>query len=292
MLPVIEYDADSTIKELGVSNVVGKKRWIQSRLYPLLSRAGDILNIVDIEEDITERKLAEQKIIAYQERLKALTSQLTIAEEKERHRIAANLHDHIGQTLAFSRIQLTRVMNYTSDDKLKSILDLVSKSLLKTIQDTKEIVFELSSPLLHQIGLSAAISNWLEVHVQKKCGIEVEFNDDIQKKTISDDLRIILFRNARELLTNVIKHSQASHVIVSLISKENILNIVVHDNGIGFNPEEATVYSSSSKGFGLFSIKGQMEDFGGSLEIISEPGKGCKAILQVPHENHDNGLKV
>jgi signal transduction histidine kinase len=96
---------------------------------------------------------------------------------------------------------------------------------------------------------------------------------------ISDDLRTILFRNVRELLANVIRHSGASNVIVSLDSNESEVKIIVHDNGVGFDDGEEISSVKSNSGFGLFSIKERMEDFGGTLTIESEPGKGCKAIM-------------
>ncbi len=281
-LPVIEYDAPSTMENLEIDHVKANKRWIQARLYPIRNSKGEVVNVVDIEEDITASKLAEETVLAYQQRLKALASQLIIAEEKERSRIAADLHDHIGQTLAFSRIQVAKAKKYASEEKLANILDEISQSLLKTIQDTKDLVFDLSSPLLNELGLHAAILNWLEENVLSKHGIEFELVGEKVILPLSKDVKAILFRNVRELLTNVIRHAQANKIIVSVAENEKEMKIVVSDDGTGFDMHKLKEEEESMKKFGLFSIRERMEDMGGSLEIISEPGRGCKAVLSIP----------
>jgi ABC-type amino acid transport substrate-binding protein/signal transduction histidine kinase len=281
-LPVIEYDASITMVDLGIGHVEANKRWVQSQFYPVRNSKGDIVNVVDIEEDISVRKQAEEEILNYQQRLKSLASQLTIVEEKERSHIAADLHDNIGQTLAYSRIQIARAKKYASEEKLANILEEISQSLLKTIQDTKDLVFELSSPVLNELGLHSAILHWLEENVSGKHGIEFELVGANVIFPLSVDLRAILFRNVRELLTNVIRHAKASKVIVSLVENEIELKCIVTDNGIGLDIQELKEKEGAIKKYGLFSIKERMEDMGGSMEIISEPGKGCKAILSTP----------
>ena len=232
--------------------------------------------------DISERKASEGRVNEYQKRLKAMASQLTITEEKARRRIAADLHDNIGQTLVFSRMQIARAQKITTKSELAAILDETSRSLLSAIQETKDLIFDLSSPLLGNLGLSAAISNFLEVNVMKKHEIKVEFADNNEIKYLSSDLKTILFYNVRELLINVIKHAQAMKLIVSIESDEKELKICVLDDGIGFGTGEEVISIDSHDGFGLLSIKERIEDFGGSLEIMSWPGKGSKATMIAP----------
>ena len=242
----------------------------------------EVISVTGIVRDITERKKAEAALEAYRKRLKALASQLVISEENERSRIAADLHDDIGQTLAFSRIQIARAKKYVPEGELATLLDEISQSLLGTIQSTKELIFDLSSPLLNEIGLAAAISNWLENQVGGKNGIVGKFVYSGKELSLKKELRSILFRNVRELLSNVIKYSQAKEVTVTLVSDEGKLAIIVHDDGIGFDYGSKAAIGGVNSGFGLFSVKQQIEDFGGQLEVITKPGKGCKAILTVP----------
>jgi PAS domain S-box-containing protein len=242
----------------------------------------EVVSLTAIARDISERKKAEAELTAYQTRLKALTSQLIIAEDKERSRIAAELHDHIGQNLAFSRIQVARAKKYAPEGKAATILDELSQSLIHTIRETKELIFDLSSPLLHEIGLSAAISNWLEDQVGRKNSIMVNFVHSGKELSLGNDIKSIVFRNVRELLCNVVKHAQATEVNVSLANNEEELVIIVRDDGIGFEHDDTTYLVGTDSGFGLFSVKQQIEGLGGKLEIVSKPGKGCKAILTVP----------
>ena len=253
------------------------------RIYVIFSARLDNGYISGMGMDITERKNTEHKIQVYQKKLKSLTVQLTLVEEQERRRIAAELHDNIGQSLVFSRIQLSRLRNNISDEKSEELIDELSQSLQHIIQNTKELLFELSSPLLYEIGLSAAISHWLSEQVSRKHGLETEFIDHSSKSVLSKEMNLILFRSTRELVINVVKHACAKKVIVSFENGEDELIITVQDDGTGFifNPEIKVLKPGA--GFGLFSIHERMDDLGGSLQIESETGKGCRAILTAPY---------
>lgn len=256
--------------------------WILLTVSLVRNKSGEPKWAVSVVKDISERKKTEKKINEYQNRLQALASQLTLVEEKERRRIAAGLHDDIGQTLAFSRIQVARAKKYAREDKQKAILDELSHSLLGTIQATKEMVFDLSSPFLNELGLSAAIANWLKDQILKKHNIRTRFIDKTEQTPLDHNLRLILFRNVRELLTNVIKHARAEQIIVTLQETNQEFQISVQDNGIGFDPEAMADQEKNSSGFGLFNIRERMTDYGGTMNIISTPGNGCQTILSVP----------
>ncbi|MCJ7500231.1 transporter substrate-binding domain-containing protein, partial [bacterium] len=256
--------------------------YVQASVSLVKGDDGDPIGLLGVCRDITEAKEIEEKLREYQGRLRHLSSQLTIAEEKERSRLAADLHDHVGQSLTFSRLQLARVRKDLPDDKVAAAIEEVSQSLLATIQDTRDLIFDLSSPLLKEVGLEAAINDWIEEQVSKKHGIDTELLVDKPLKLLEDDLKAILFRNVRELLTNVIKHAQADRVVVSIKTSEGDLKIAVDDDGIGFDPSRLSNPGPSEAGFGLFSIQERMGDFGGSLEITSGAGKGCRATLTVP----------
>ena len=261
------------------------------QLYVLFSVKQLGNKIIGMMMDITMRKNAEKKIMDYQQRLKALTSQLTIAEEKERRAIAADLHDHVGQSLALARMQLASARRSTSDSKITDKLDDISDTLLKCIRDTKQLLFELSSPTMHKMGLSSAISEWLEVQIEGKHDLKTIFINNItdnRRKTLDSDVSTILFRNTRELVINVIKHARANKVSVRLVDRSPNLRIIVEDDGIGFDPRAATQVGSKTSGFGLFSVEELMSDLGGSLRIVSQPGKGCTAILSAPFNIKDS----
>jgi PAS domain S-box-containing protein len=273
------------------THVSGEVKWLREKAEIEFDGTGRAVRGIGTVQDVTDRKQAEQKIMDYQQRLKALASQLTIAEEKERRAIAADLHDHVGQSLALARIQLASARNSISDSKLTEKLDDISDSLLKTLEDTQLLMLGLSSPAMHEIGLSSAISEWLESQIGNRHSLETEVIDNIphnRRKTLDSDVRTILFRNVRELLVNVVKHARSKKVSVRLEDRNTNIRIIVEDDGIGFEPREVPHTGSKIGGFGLFSIEELMADLGGDLKIVSAPGKGCTAILSAPFIVNDS----
>jgi len=233
--------------------------------------------------DITERKRVESKLNQYQQRLKSLAVQLTLAEEQERRRIAEDLHDHVGQSLALTRLQLAAARKDLPTNKTQDAqLEDVSQSLLKAIQDTRHLIFELSSPSLNELGLSAAIGEWMEEQLLNKYGIQVKLIDLTRDLSLPPDLRALLFRNTRELLSNIIKHAQATSVSVFMEQVGAELVITIQDDGVGFDTARLVQGNQADKGFGLFSVQERMTDLGGKLEIISQPGIGSKLVLYLP----------
>jgi len=222
------------------------------------------------------------KLQGYQERLRSLAAELTLAEERERRRIATELHDGIGQTLVFARTRLAILRKAVSTPKSIAALDETSEAIREAIRDTRNVVFDLSARSMDEIGLGAAIEEWLKERIQGVYGLETELKDHCGEVPLQEDQRAILFRNVRELLLNVTKHAQANKVVVSLDCADEQLQVTVKDDGIGFDTDTGAQQESDSRGFGLFSIKERMADLGGSLDIMSSPGEGCKAILTVP----------
>ncbi|MBW1854685.1 MAG: PAS domain S-box protein, partial [Deltaproteobacteria bacterium] len=232
-----------------------------------------------ILRDISERKEAEKKVVEYQKRLKSLTSQMTLTEEKERKQFADYLHDQIGQELFAIKMKLERLKDSLSSNEDVKILSGLSNSLIGTINNTRSLTFELSPPILYQLGLEAALE-WLAEHTYEQYNIVVSFEDDKQEKPLDEDVKIFLYRAVRELLTNVAKHAQTQNAKVSIEKDIAHIKICVEDNGVGFTP--SSKHSSKEKGFGLFSIKERLDYLGGELEIGSQPGRGTRATLIAP----------
>jgi PAS domain S-box-containing protein len=209
--------------------------------------------LLGLSVNITEQKQAESKLQEYQEKLRALAAELTLSEERERRRIAEELHDHVGQSLSFARVQLAAAKKATTDSHLAAKLDEISQSLLQAVQDTRDIMYDLSSPSIDEIGLDAAISDWMENRMASRHGLKIEFTADELNTPLDPDTRAILFRNVRELLTNVIKHARAENVSVRMEVERDSLRIVVKDDGVGFDVHGAAQGANREAGFGLFS---------------------------------------
>lgn len=232
--------------------------------------------------NITDRKKAEKKVLEDQTQLKSLASQLSLIEERERHRLATELHDQIGQSLVFSKIKLDQIRESASSLELTKTLDEVSNNLRQVIIDTRTLTFDLSSPILYELGFEAAVAEWLNHQIQEKHGIETEFNDDEQQKPLDDDIRAILFRNVRELLVNVIKHAQANKVKISIQRLNEHINIEIEDDGAGFDLDKVASTAAEETKFGLFSIRQRLEQLGGQFNIDTKPGSGTRIAMTAP----------
>ncbi len=238
--------------------------------------------LIGVFRDTTERKKVEEKLLDYQRQLKALASQLTLAEERERYRIATELHDRIAQSLVVSKLRLETVRDSDSLADLAKVLNETAKSIEQIIQDVRLLTFELRSPILNELGFEDAVAEWLTEQIDKKHDIATEFEDDGQPKPLDDDILAVLFRDVRELLVNAVKHAHATKIKVSVCRVDEQICVSVEDNGVGFNPAKALSMAVRTGRFGLFSIREQLEELGGHLEIKSTPGHGTRTTVTAP----------
>jgi PAS domain S-box-containing protein len=220
-----------------------------------------------IWRDITELKKAEGTLLEYQKQLKQLASQLALTEERERRRIAGKIHDEISQTLAMAKIKLDTLRSSPPSEASSAAIEEISSYIEKVIQETRTLTFELSNPILYELGFEAAVAEWLDEQVRDKHGIATEFIDDSKAKPLDDDVRVLLFRNVRELLINVIKHANTGKVRVGVRKIDDTLEVVVEDNGIGFDLAEVRTMAAKRAEFGLLSIRESLEELGGRFEI-------------------------
>ena len=265
--------------EVKIATKNGKERVGEMGMRPI-REDGKIVGMQCIVHDITERKKAEEEIRNYQKDLRSLASRLSLAEERERRRIATGLHDHIGHTLALSKMKVGELRKSTSSCPPDS-LDEIQRLIEQAIEHTRSLTFELSPPVLYELGFEAAVE-WLTEHLQEEHNVHFIFHDGKQPKPLDENMRVLLFSSMRELLVNVAKHAKARNVEVSLRRSGENLRITVKDDGIGFDMSKKNSYYSGMSGFGLFSIRERLQHLGGSLEVKSKPGQGTQATLIAP----------
>jgi len=235
--------------------------------------------------DMTERENAKQKMLEYQSQLKSLASQLTMVEEHERRHLAELLHDQVGQLLVVSKLKLDVLCNNISSDKARKVLQEDSALLGQVIKNIRSLTFDLSSPILYELGIEAAVEEWLREQVQEKHGICTCFEDNGQTRFLDEDIRALLFRNVKELLINVIKHAHARNVKVSICKSDSQVEVTVEDDGVGFDPVETMSMVARKGKFGHLSVRERLEKLGGHFVIDSAPSHGCRAIMTVPVKN-------
>ena len=231
--------------------------------------------------DISEYKFSQKKLIGYQDQLRSLASQLTLTEEQERRKFAESLHDYIGQSLFISKIKLETLQKSGLPSNSAKTLDETLKLIEQMINDTRSLTFELSPPILYQLGFEPALE-WLIEQTGKQYGIRADFEDDKQLKPLDDDISILLFRAVRELLINVVKHAQAQNVKVSTRRDGGKIQICVEDDGIGFTLAKTGRFDLENKRFGLFSIKERLDQLGGHFKMESTPHHGTRMTIETP----------
>ncbi|HFE65401.1 MAG TPA: PAS domain-containing sensor histidine kinase [Caldithrix sp.] len=228
--------------------------------------------------DVTGQKKAVDRMRTYQQQLRSLASELTLAEERERHRIATQLHDRIGQGLAGIKMQL-EIVAYNSgseygSDQLRHILN----QLAALIRETRTLTFEVSPPVLYELGLKAALE-WLCEKFEEKHSIEIRYRLQNLPREPETELNVFIFSAARELLLNVIKHAKAHKVRVTLEQEGDRIFLKIKDDGQGLKIPEP---HSAPEGFGLFSIRERLNYLGGKFSIRSAPGQGTDIALSIP----------
>jgi len=230
-------------------------------------------------ENITERKKKEKELADYRNKLRSLVSELTIAEDRERKNIASLLHDDILQKLALSKMKLSMLREtFTSSEQLGT-LDNVHGYVSEMFEDMRSLTLDLCPPVLYDIGLEAAVRDWIQKEVMEKHEIEVGFETQGEPLRLPEDLRVGLYRAIREVLINVLKHAKAKNVAVRLANLGNSVKVEVLDDGIGFEQAAQETDAESTSGLGMFTVRERLEHFGGSLHTESAPGKGTRVEM-------------
>ncbi len=233
-------------------------------------------NVLLAFHDVTDKVRFAQNQEIHERKLRQLAFDSAVAEEHERRRIAENLHDGIGQALALTEIKLATLQKALGPGSTKDLEDCLGL-VRQSIADARTLTFELSPPILYDLGIEAAVS-WLADQMREKHGLDVRIEDDGKPKKMDDTVAAMLFRAIRELLMNVLKHARVSNARISMRREGDELTVDVIDNGVGFDIEQ----SPSGAGFGLFSVREQLTRLGGRLDVTSVPRGGTRSTLRMP----------
>jgi len=265
----------------------GKKVWMSAAGFPILDKYDQVIGYRGVCQDITDRIKAETdlqkslvKIKEYQAKLKKMNSELSITEEKERRQIAEFLHDGISQILSIVYIKLTSLLNSEqlpkTDKTIRESVELINNAII----ETRSLTYDLSPPILYELGLVPAIK-WKLEQVENRYGIATSIKCTNDPLEIDTDIRILLYRIISELITNIIKHAKADLIKIEINVDQKYLYISVIDNGQGFN-FKAHNKSNELGGFGLFSIRERLDSIQGYLLFESDKQTGTNAIVQIP----------
>ncbi len=251
---------------------------------PFLKEERNLLNVIAQRlGDIIESKASEQKLLRYQEELRSLATELALSEEQERRRIAQALHDRIGQALALINIKVGALLESAGSRDLEKALQDIRSLVSESVTETRSLTFDLSPPILYELGFEAALE-WLAERIQQQYGVEVEILGCEKETSLGTEWRVTLFTAVRELLVNVGKHAKSPTARVSMKQRQGNIVISVEDEGVGMDPSTRASVKPGTDGFGLFSIRERLGFMGGRVEISSKRGQGTCVTLVVPLE--------
>ncbi|MEO8340189.1 MAG: PAS domain S-box protein [Nitrospirota bacterium] len=235
-------------------------------------------------EDITARKLAEQRLRDTLDQVRMLTSRLETVQEEERRRISRELHDELGVRLTCLKIDLSRLITIAGDgvnavvraklgDKVHSMLEQVDT----TIAAVQSLATQLRPTLLDDLGLVAAIE-WQCLDFQKRTGIPCTCVTSADNIAMEPERATALFRICQEALTNTARHAQATGVAVTFELRGGFLQLAVTDNGVGISDTQV----SNRRSLGLLGMKERIEQLGGSLVVQGHSGRGTTVTACLP----------
>ena len=231
-----------------------------------------------VRERTAELAKANRDLMEYHHQLRLMASELSLLQEEERRKMATYLHDTIGQALAVAKIKLKGVQEAVRSngilDSMNEILELIEFA----IQETRSLTFDLSPPILYELGFESAVE-WLAEQIGEKQNLRITYENDRAEKPLGNDVRVVLFQTVRELLLNVVKHAEAKTVKISLCREGDNLRIDLKDDGIGFDTSEIFSCRSKNRGFGLFDIRERLRHLGGHAEVKSQVGFGTHVTL-------------
>jgi len=270
----------------------GKVRWINEHTKAERNTEGCLTHFQGIVIDVTERKRVENALRkAYDEmesrvrertgQLTSLTAELSLAEERERRRIASELHDQVGQTLVLSKLKLNSLTHRLPSAEFETLLGEIKGHIGRSIEDIRSLTFQLSPPLLYEVGFEAAVE-WLAEELGERHGFRVDFRDDGKRKPLNEETRVTLYQMVRELLINVVKHADAKRVEVSIERFSEKIRVIVADNGSGIDSGTIQRQLAFSRSFGLFNVRHRTEYLGGKFSIESEIGCGTRISITLP----------
>ncbi len=283
----------------------GRIIWAEIGMSGLHDDQGKIVYTLGMMEDITERKAADEALRRSKEELeekvgertaelmllledlekgrndlRKLASELVMAEERERKRIAVTLHDEVAQTLAAAKMRLDLLRKITDGQASCEVVDEARDLLVQSIRETRALMTDISSPILYEMGLPSAVQNLAE-QTSASYGLAVSQSVTGDFGSLKQELSVMIYQAVRELLKNVSKHSQARNASVRVSVDESGIRAIVADDGRGFDLDDISSPGEEG-GFGLFSIRERVKSFNGSMQIESAPGKGTVVTVVLP----------
>jgi len=213
--------------------------------------------------------------------VRQVAAELSYAEARERRIIADGLHADVSSRLALIKRQLLDSVAPSEQHKDQSNIQETIGEIDHVIKVTRSLIFELSPPVLQQLGLKEAIKSLIR-YFNNHQKLVFEYNEVRFSEPVDEKLSIFLYQSVREILVNTIKYSHATFANVTLDQEDDKLIIVIKDDGIGFDKINLQPRRGKTGGFGLYHIADRLDFFGGAMKVDTAPGKGAKITIIAP----------
>jgi signal transduction histidine kinase len=256
---------------------------------------GHVLRFWGSGRDVTAMREAEAALAQHDAQLRALATEITLAEERARRKLASELHDGPAQNLVGLSLTLAAIKRGMDDREQLKLIDECEQVVADATLQTRTLMLELAPPGLHESGLLEAL-RWLAERVANQQRLIVSVEDDGVQKPLEDQVTVLLFQTVRELLQNVVKHARSKRATVRCAVSEDMLALDVIDPGVGFEVNAISRLPTRHGGFGLFNIRERLKLMGGSIDIHSIVGEGTTVRIRVPlktqHGLFDEALRA
>jgi len=267
--------------ESQVDNGDGRKIWVSVNARTITGGSGPA-KLEGTMENITDRKRAESKMFAAQQSLEDLSRTLLKKLEAERHHVAHELHDEIGQVLTVVKMGLESIKRQLGSSEFSGKIDENIAAIKRALAQVRNLSVNLRPAVLDDLGLVAAL-RWLASSAISSSGLDIQvWADDEVEPRLSSGLAIVCFRVAQEALTNALRHADASTIKIELRRLGDEFGLIIADDGIGFDVESARAQTAAGGGFGLLAMQERVALSGGTLTIDSVRGRGSKITAVFP----------
>ncbi len=280
-------------RELAVGRPDGTRVSVLANVVPIKDARGLMIGAVSCLQDITERKISEERLKETNEQLQAMSRRLVEAQETERRHIARELHDEIGQTLTVAEMNLQAVLKTANGSqyakRLKDSLDAVEK----VSEQVHDLSLNLRPSMLDDLGLEPAL-RWYLNRQAALAGLRAEFHAERLDGRLDPLIETECFRIAQEALTNIVRHAQAHSISMELVRKNGSLHLYVKDDGVGFDVPAVRDQAVQGTSLGLLSMEERASVAGGGLEYRSAPTEGTTVHAWFPlkWQTHDSKKKI
>jgi PAS domain S-box-containing protein len=269
----------TSLKELvDIESLTGERKTIQNSTAPIRSAAGQLVGAVIVNEEVTERVRAEEALRESADRLQHLSRRLLAVQEEERRHLSRELHDELGQVLATITLHLQAARS-AAGPAAQPRLDEAMALLQRAGTQMRSLALELRPVLLETTGLDATL-RWLARQHEQRTGIATTVAGHVNG--LAGGVAIGCFRVVQEALTNVARHAAARHVSIELSQSDAALEVLVRDDGVGFDVPRILERAAGGDNLGLAGMRERVEILGGRLSIDSHPGRGTRIRVSFP----------